>query len=308
MSPACFEVLLFGKILRVFLTLLIVNVLILFALIVWYFNRPLPQEVKDQPLFHGVTFTREVHRQPFPLILHVVKVNLNADGIELLVTPADDRTDPYPYSARTTSAFLQEFDVQLAVNGDFFDPWRDNGFWDTYPHTGDGVNTRGLTIARGEIITEGYTPPSAYRTLYITRDNRASFERPQDSVYNAISGYIMAVENGEVVVKQGNDAYLEQRHPRTAVALDQTGETLMLFVVDGRQPNYSEGATLLELGNIILGYGGYNALVLDGGGSTTLVIEDEQGNPIQLNSSIHNRIPARERPIPNHLGIFARPL
>src|SRR4051794_28051888 len=67
--------------------------------------------------------------------------------------------------------------------------------------------------------------------------------------------------------------YLSHNHPHTAVALDRASNTLMLFLVDGRQPNYSEGVNIPELAAIILSHGGYNALNLDGGGSVALAIE-----------------------------------
>lgn len=44
---------------------------------------------------------------------------------------------------------------------------------------------------------------------------------------------------------------------------------------------------------------------LDGGGSTTLVMEGDNGQPVLLNSPIDSRIPGRERAVANHLGIFA---
>ena len=100
--------------------------------------------------------------------------------------------------------------------------------------------------------------------------------------------------------------YLSQPHPRTAVALDQTRKIFILVIVDGRQPNYSEGVTIPQLQQIILDNSGYNALNLDGGGSVTLVIEGENSEPVVLNSPIHNHIPGRERPIANHLGIYAK--
>jgi hypothetical protein len=59
------------------------------------------------------------------------------------------------------------------------------------------------------------------------------------------------------------------------------------------------------LSDIILAYGGYTALNLDGGGSTTLVMEGASGEPVLLNSPIDNRIPGRERPVGSHLGVFA---
>jgi len=90
------------------------------------------------------------------------------------------------------------------------------------------------------------------------------------------------------------------------VALDREGRRLILIAVDGRQPNYSEGVTLAELAEIVIEHGGDTALNLDGGGSTTLVMEGKSGEPILLNSSIDNRIPGRERPVANPLGIYAQ--
>lgn len=144
-------------------------------------------------------------------------------------------------------------------------------------------------------------------TLYISEDNHASFTAPQGDIYNAISGNPMLMVAGETV-EFGDHPYLQTRHPRTAVGLTEDGNTLILVVVDGRQPNYSEGITLPELSQIFLENGAYSAMNLDGGGSSTLIIEDENGNPTMLNSSIHSRIVARERPVANQLGVYAKPL
>ena len=43
-----------------------------------------------------------------------------------------------------------------------------------------------------------------------------------------------------------------------------------------------------------------------GGGSSTMVIQDPQtGQYRVMNSPIDNYIPGRERPVGNHLGVFA---
>ncbi len=82
---------------------------------------------------------------------------------------------------------------------------------------------------------------------------------------------------------------------------------MILLIVDGCQPNYSEGMTLAELGEIAIDYGAYTALNLDGGGSSTLVVEGAPGKALVLNPPIHRRIPpGRQRPVANHLGIFAK--
>jgi hypothetical protein len=45
---------------------------------------------------------------------------------------------------------------------------------------------------------------------------------------------------------------------------------------------------------------------MDGGGSSTLVVEGKDGLPQILNTPIDNLVPGRERAIGNHLGIFFR--
>lgn len=61
-----------------------------------------------------------------------------------------------------------------------------------------------------------------------------------------------------------------QREPRSAVAVDKTGKRVFLVTVDGRQKNHSAGMTLKEFSNYLLSKGAYQAINLDGGGSTTM--------------------------------------
>ena len=278
--------------------------LLVAAVLFWYTHRPLPRNINGE-IFTGITYTREVLADP--IIVYTVRIDLTAPGIHFMVTPAQSNEN-FRFPARTTSQFLQEFGLQLAINADFFDPWRDNGLWDYYPHVGDGVNVRGSPISQGKRSTEGYAPPQTYNTLYITKDNHASFIPPQTPIYNAISGNMMLVSAGKVVPIDITNDYLAGKHPRTAIALDQTANTLIIVLVDGRQPSYSEGVTIPELAAIIVERGEYNALNLDGGGSVILAIAGQNSLPQVLNSPIHNHIPGRERPIANYLGVFAQPI
>jgi hypothetical protein len=273
---------------------------------IWYFNRPLPAPITEHAIFEGITYERVVQRDSHPLIYHVVTVDLDAPGIAFLVTPPDD-LEGFDYAARTTSQFLADYGVQLAINGDFYNPWRDFGPLDYYPHVGDGVNTRGLTISQNQTVTNGYAPESNFATLYVTHDNQIAFRQPDSDYQQAVSG-LRFIEDGDYVGNWGSDTYLTQLHPRTIAALDADGRTLIVIVVDGRQPNFSEGVSLSDLTVLVLQYGGYDAINLDGGGSSTLVQMGANGQPLLLNSPIHTRIPGRERPIANHLGIFANPL
>jgi exopolysaccharide biosynthesis protein len=118
-----------------------------------------------------------------------------------------------------------------------------------------------------------------------------------------LAGSQILVKDGKSTVQQGAGGL----HPRTAVAVDAEGETLWLIIVDGRQRGYSEGVTLEELAGIAMEWGADRALNLDGGGSSTLVIADGEGARA-LNSPIHTRIPTRQRPVANHLGVYAQPI
>jgi len=61
------------------------------------------------------------------------------------------------------------------------------------------------------------------------------------------------------------------RHPRTMFGIDRDGYA-WLVTVDGRQPDTSAGMTLVELQRLARRIGLTDALNLDGGGSTTMVI------------------------------------
>ena len=69
----------------------------------------------------------------------------------------------------------------------------------------------------------------------------------------------------------------EVRHPRTAIGYSKDGNTLWLFVVDGRSTS-SVGMTLVEVADQMRKLGAWQALNFDGGGSTTLVIEGQVVN------------------------------
>ena len=82
---------------------------------------------------------------------------------------------------------------------------------------------------------------------------------------------------------------------------------LIIVFVDGRQPGYSEGATLRELAQIFKEQKAHFAMNLDGGDSSTLVMAGKYSTPIVLNIKNKNHIARRERAVGNHLGIFAKP-
>ncbi|MGE0640595.1 MAG: phosphodiester glycosidase family protein [Thermoanaerobaculia bacterium] len=71
--------------------------------------------------------------------------------------------------------------------------------------------------------------------------------------------------------------FAEARHPRTAAAVRSDG-TLLFVVVDGRRPAESVGMTLAELAGLLLELGASDAVNLDGGGSSTMIVRGETVN------------------------------
>jgi len=68
-------------------------------------------------------------------------------------------------------------------------------------------------------------------------------------------------------------SFTDARHPRTLIGKDTHG-TIWLAAVDGRQPDYSIGMTFADLQRLCDRLGLTDALNLDGGGSTTMVVTD----------------------------------
>ncbi|MEL6931249.1 MAG: phosphodiester glycosidase family protein [Cyanobacteria bacterium J06600_6] len=256
--------------------------------------RPLRTEVKQQ-LASGIDYQRKIYSQPRPYIAHIVTIDLTNPLVTPFVTPIISQSGEDRYSASATSNFVSQFDLKLAVNGSFFYPFIEDTPWSFYPHQGDRA------IALGENIVQGKRSGKAEQQWNVIcfLNNRAEISLTQkcsNSTINAVAGRELLVTDGKPVANQETKAYA-----RTAVAVDQRGEKLWLIVVDGKQPFYSQGATLIELAELAIALGGDRALNLDGGGSSTLAVQQEGAVQV-LNAPIHTKIPMRERPVANHLG------
>lgn len=103
-------------------------------------------------------------------------------------------------------------------------------------------------------------------------------------VEGVVGGGPMLVRGGEVVAAESTElegfgkSGISDRHPRTALGLKADGKTLVLVVVDGRQPRRSAGMTFPELGELMKSLGCVEAMNLDGGGSSTMVVGGELAN------------------------------
>lgn len=89
------------------------------------------------------------------------------------------------------------------------------------------------------------------------------------------------------------------RQPRTAFGVSKDGNTAILMVVDGRGD--SIGATHWEMGLLMQEYGAYEAMHLDGGGSSTMAVQTiDDAAPVVQNDVSEGS----ERRVINAVGIF----
>lgn len=280
--------------------------LVLTALLLAACQTAPPPPLAPRSLFRGVRYERVVTDQPRPLVIHVVRIDLSAPGLDFLVTPPS--ADPKrQLRAQTTSQFLKKNRLQLAINGGFFRPFYAAWPFGFFPHSGDGVDVRGIMISSGRAYSQaqrGFASLSLAKTS--TGSFRAAIGAPIQGAEQAISGYPKLITKGVVEDSMGNYASPSSPEPRTAVGLDRDAGALFLVVVDGRQRGRSEGMTLKELARWMRARGVFEAVNLDGGGSSTLVIARPEGARV-LNRPIHYGDPGRERPVGNHLGVLASP-
>lgn len=123
-----------------------------------------------------------------------------------------------------------------------------------------------------------------------------------ESLTQLIGGTPRIIRNGVSSVEWSEEAvgssFAHDRHPRTAVGFSEDSTTVFFVTVDGRQGGYSVGMSLFELADYMLGWGMYQAVNLDGGGSTAMVV---RGNVVSSPSDAGG-----ERSVANALMAISR--
>jgi hypothetical protein len=228
--------------------------------------------------------------------------------LSFFVTPGELGEDGKHLLASTTSEFAQKYpDVFIAINGSFFDlievkaPGSSRKLWDRIPYPGEPVSLWGGTaISDGVQYVENDSkyPTVCFRLGKVEMGNDGC---PSDTL-NALSGYNVLVENGKNVAQDGDGS----RHPRTLIGITKEGDVL-LIVIDGRRRGYSAGATLAEAAEIGMRMDAYWLIELDGGRSSTLVIDGKVVNLVAPPGFWEWIRWDKERPVGNHLGVRLSP-
>lgn len=225
---------------------------------------------------------------PYPGVRHLARrasgprqidalvIDLCAAGISLRATTEAE-------SAQTVPAWASSVGVELAVNGDFFNPM----------HVPRGA-------AMGNGVAWGVPDNAAEGFVAFGRDQLEL--SPDAQVIDPLPAWTTQVIGGKPwllragAVVDDTRELCTVRHPRTALGLSRDRQTLLLMVVDGRSSE-SIGMTCSEEAAVLRELGAWDAINLDGGGSSAMWV---RGTGL-LN------VPSDGTPrvVANHLGVHA---
>ena len=268
----------------------------------------------------GITVIARSEVRPRPVRMHIARIALDTPGLKFTVSaPAGGRETV----RETTVAFLQRQRAQLAINAHFFLPFpsSDGEAWVIGP-----AASNGLVYSSFEHPEQRFAILDNAPALNIDRHNQARIvhrDRSDSSGFttlervewwNAVAGSAQVVTDGTVTIPAyGIDlepgagygaarSWYEVPNARTMIGLSRDGRLLTLFTVD--RASGSDGLTVREAATLLAGdYGVWDALNLDGGGSTSFAWENPATGRAELrNASSDN---PGGRAVATSLAVFA---
>ncbi len=137
----------------------------------------------------------------------------------------------------------------------------------------DTANQRPIAFQERPILSKGkIADPSIY-------DLRTIDRWKYWKVRTAIGGGPVLVQDGKVKITNKEEQMFlggeSDLHPRTAMGYTDDGK-LVILVIEGRNPGKAEGATLEELAAIFVSLKCKEALNLDGGGSSMMLVNGKE--------------------------------
>lgn len=118
-----------------------------------------------------------------------------------------------------------------------------------------------------------------------------------DEIDTAFGGGGKLLVDGKITT--ANSIVASGRQPRTAFGVSKDGNTAIFMVVDGRGD--SIGATHWEMGLLMQEYGAYEAMHLDGGGSSTMAVQTVEDKAPVVQNDVSE---GSERKVINAVGVF----
>jgi len=145
------------------------------------------------------------------------------------------------------------------------------GFYDP-DSKGNGAFPDGLTMHDGQLVHNNVEDKAVDVIGFndqgkLILGNMTAQQMKEKNMREAVSFYPNLIVEGKPMVKGAGNWGVA---PRTGIGQMADG-TVILVVIDGRQPTWSIGATLGDLMNVFQDYHAVNAANLDGGSSSEMV-------------------------------------
>lgn len=215
--------------------------------------------------------------------IHIVSVDLSNPRIKVRASTAEER-------GMTPSAFSQKTGAKVVINADFFD---------------GNLQPIGLAAGLGRVWPKS-ADTKEWSFLACSKANDCQIED-----YNRVTSWKnewqSVVGGWQILLDPGFEwtssydyqcgAFCTVEHPRTALGLSADRKTMWLVVVEGRQGSLT-GLSLSDTTGVLKRLGAEWALNLDGGGSSSMVIDGQR-----VSRRPHNE--PLERSVANCLAIIS---
>jgi len=250
---------------------------------------------------------------PGPMAGVIAKIDISHARITTKVVLADDRDPdgdgPCVGQLDTPTVAARKHDFVITLNASFFGApiAKDIMGKKVRYFVGNCTMPVGWHVSSGKTISKP-VGDKMRAVLLVADDGRVTI---RDNVMEIPAGTRYAVSGNALVLKAGKPTSTDEngtRHPRSVAGISADAKTLWLVAVDGRQDGYSRGASMKELGDFMLKLGAFDAVNLDGGGSTALIVKDLRTGTFavanQPSETSTEGFPVRmERPVADVVGI-----
>jgi len=228
------------------------------------------ESATEHPLTDGITWTEVTGKDRDGLPMKWFYFTVKAGKGTFRCGTANDGDLPntaiQTVEGQALAACAKGMRVVGATNADFFDMFSDN-------HPSGPVIKDGKAIANADSHRAFFGVDKAGNP--VIGDFR---HEPwlKGNMKEAVAGLQRILKNGEFGDVWPGERFCSDRHPRTAVGITAEGDVIV-FIVDGRLPEHSNGMTLYDVAVKLKELGAVNAINLDGGGSSTFLVRLEEG-------------------------------
>jgi hypothetical protein len=242
-----------------------------------------------------------------PQQIYVARIDLSDADVDIRVSaggPDPDGAEEYQTTLQTPTTIAERERFEVAINGDFFVARKTVDVEGTQLGyvSGKWAKVLGPAVTDGHLWAPAAGPRAALIVDAQKRPRLAMLKDVPADALQVIAGSHIIVRDGKTIV-DATGSFARTRHPRTAVGIADNGKTLVMVVVDGRRAGEAVGMSLTELADLMKQLGCRDAINLDGGGSTELVIRNPASGQLQV---INRPSDGRERAVANVLGVSIR--